>query len=169
MLEIADAIDRFRKAPTAGHPQNPFRLVSSLPSPATMQEIEAAWPSPPPAEVAALWLSCRAARLFEDEDYGQWGLVLLDPQACRARTESERAARAQDLRGDDIVLGEFRGDQELLVLCPSEDGPRRVLIALPLDPRSEWRGAGGGLAEFLERYFATGGEKYWESCSRGEM
>jgi hypothetical protein len=66
------------------------------------------------------------------------------------------------LRQDDIVLGEFLGDQELLVLAPSETGRRRILIALPLDGRSDWYGAAHDLPQFLEWYFDHGGEKYWE-------
>ena len=65
-------------------------------------------------------------------------------------------------RPDDIVLGEFLGDQELLVLAPSETGRRRVLIALPLDSRADWLGAAPDVGEFLGRYFDSAGDKYWE-------
>jgi hypothetical protein len=54
------------------------------------------------------------------------------------------------------------GDQELVVLAPSESGTRRVLIALPLDHRADWFAAASSLDEFLEKYFAAVGEKYWE-------
>jgi hypothetical protein len=115
-----------------------------------------------PDEVTDLWSATRAARLFEDADYGQWGLILLDPQASRQRTEAERAERPQDMRDDDIVVGEFLGDQELLVFAPSEGGLRRVLIALPLDARTEWFGVASDLAQFLVSYFDARGDKYWE-------
>jgi hypothetical protein len=105
---------------------------------------------------------CREARLFEDVDYSQWGLVLLTPSTSAARTAQEREARPAELRSDDIVLGEFLGDQELLILAPSEMGRRRVLIALPLDSRADWFGAGSDLGSFLARYFENAGEKYWE-------
>lgn len=49
-----------------------------------------------------------------------------------------------------------------LVLAPSELRARRILIALPLDGRSEWYAAGSELGEFLERYHAAGGDKFWE-------
>ncbi len=48
------------------------------------------------------------------------------------------------------------------MFSPSEAGLHRVLVALPLDPRSEWFGAGKGLADFLDAYFEAGGRKYWE-------
>jgi hypothetical protein len=74
----------------------------------------------------------------------------------------EREVRPADLRPDDIVLGEFLGDLELLVLAPSETGRRRILIALPLDRRADWLGAAQDLGEFLQRYFDRAGDKYWE-------
>jgi hypothetical protein len=101
--------------------------------------------------------------LFEDADYGQWGLVLLDPGSSRTRTELGRTTRPREFRADDVIVGEFIGDQELLVLAPFEEGLRRVLIALPLDERSDWSGAATSLAEFLDRYLKASGEKYWEA------
>jgi hypothetical protein len=65
------------------------------------------------------------------------------------------------------VLGEFLGDQELLVLAPSETGRRRILIALPLDSRADWLGAAQDLGEFLERYFDHASAKYWERPDGG--
>jgi len=35
------------------------------------------------------------------------------------------------------VIGEFLGDQELLVLAPSEIDRGHVLVALPLDDRTD--------------------------------
>lgn len=63
------------------------------------------------------------------------------------------------------MLGEFLGDAELLVYAPSEEGGRRYLIALPLDPRNDWYPAGASVAEVLEQLLNTGGEKHWEQAS----
>jgi hypothetical protein len=79
-----------------------------------------------------------------------------------ARLRDAAPFRPLDFRSDDVVVGEFLGDQELLVLSPSEAGLRRVLIALPLDARSEWFGAATSLVDFLDKYFGAGGSKYWE-------
>jgi hypothetical protein len=88
--------------------------------------------------------------------------VLLSPAESARRTAAVRAERPDDLRDDDVVIGEFLGDQELVVFAPSQRGERRVLIALPLDRRDDWYGAASGLAEFLTRYRESEGEKYWE-------
>lgn len=159
-------LERFRGTPEVRRSDNPFRLLSSVSAAAMPGEVEAAWhPREMPDEVTSMWGAARSARLFVDADHAQWGLVILDPQASRQRTDAERVVRPHDLRDDDIVLGEFLGDQELLVVAPSESGVRRVLVALPLDPRGDWPGAAQDLATFLARYFDGGGNKYWEGGS----
>jgi hypothetical protein len=95
------------------------------------------------------------AWLFEDVEYGQWGLHLLNAQACADRTAAELAERPEDFASDDIVIGEVLGDSELLVCAPSEDVDRRYLIALPLDPRNDWSAAGSSVSEVLGRYLAS--------------
>ena len=115
MTSIGEALDRFRQplGPDS-HAAGPFRLESSLDGPAARSEVDGAWPDRAvPGEAMEFWTMCRGARLFEDMEYGQWGLVLLDPPSSAARTALERAARPRDYRADDIVLGEFLGDQEL--------------------------------------------------------
>jgi len=64
-----------------------------------------------------------------------------------------------------VVIGEFLGDLELLVMAPSETGERRVLVALPLDDRDDWYSAAPNLARFLARYLGSHGSKYWESSA----
>ena len=150
MSTMRGALERFRVVPHARRADSPFRLVSSVSSSTGPGEVDAAWyPRDIPDEVTSMWGAARSARLFEDVDFGQWGLVILNPHDSRLRSDAERQARPQDFRDDDIVLGEFLGDQELLVVAPSESGVRRVLVALPLDPRSEWHGAAEDLATFL--------------------
>jgi hypothetical protein len=165
MTTIRDVLDRYRQQPSPpeGTTSNPFKLTSTLDEPAAATEVDEAWNRNELARDAVdLWAACRAARLFEDVDYGQWGLVLLSPRASATRTAQEREARPSDFRSDDVVIGEFLGDQELLVLAPSETGRRKVLIALPLDRRDDWIGAASDLGEFLDRYFHGRGDKYWE-------
>lgn len=117
-------------------------------------------------ELKDVWSTCRQARLFEDIDYGQWGLVLLDPASSAARSARERITRPDDFKEDDVVFAEFLGDQELLVFAPSEPGPRRVMVTLPLDPRSDWLAAAPSMSEFFEAYLLSGGGKFWEPSKR---
>jgi hypothetical protein len=139
-----------------------FPLGNTLAPPASTQAVAQAWPGGVPPEAAALWAAVGGARLFEDVRFGQWGLRLFSPAESAGRTAAERVERSEDLRATDIVLAEFLGDEDLLVLAPSESGERRLLVALPLDPREDWYGAAPSLAAFLDRYYAASGDKYWE-------
>jgi hypothetical protein len=61
------------------------------------------------------------------------------------------------------VIGKFLGDSDLLVIrcSQSEEDFGNVLVALPLDPRPDWDHVAESLADFLDEYAKTGGEKYW--------
>lgn len=162
MSGVAEVIARFGKgaSPASG---NPFNLSSWLDEPATTAEVEEAWRGHPlPESVMDLWLTVRRARLFEDVDYGQWGLILLAPKDSVERTAKELRLRPGDYQAGDVVLGEFLGDQELLVVSGEAADGHQVLVALPLDHRSDWHVAASGLCEFLEAYWQQGGHKFWE-------
>ncbi len=161
MATIEAALTRFRDHPTSPEESssNPFKLSSTVHGPATPAEIEQAWPEAGlPEQLVEAWTTAREARLFEDLDYGQWGLVLLAPAASAGRTAKERGTRPADFKPGDIVIGEFLGDQELLVLTRGG----RVLVALPLDGRSDWYVAADDLGQFLDAYWRHGGDKFWE-------
>lgn len=146
--------------PRDGVSDNPFRLACAVDEGAGETEIVDAWPETPlPTELIELWSQARSATLFEDIDYGQWGLRVLSPAASAELTALEQRERPDDYRAGDIVVGEFIGDQELLVLA---HGGSEVLVALPLDPRDEWYRAAPSLLSFLDGYLAAAGEKFWE-------
>lgn len=139
---------------------NPFRLTCHLGEAAKAEELAEAWPERIlPTELREFWMVCREAALFVDDDYGQWGLKLLSPAASAARSMREQRQRPSDFSSDDIVLGEFLGDQDLLVLS----GAGAVLVALPIDSRADWYSPATSLAEFFGKYIASKGEKFWES------
>lgn len=163
--EVVRALNAFRahSEPRDGLDDNPFKLGCFFDRPAPESEIGAAWPHGAlPAELVAAWRTSREYRLFVDVGYGQWGLVLLSPMDAARRTADERARRPSAYRKDDVVIGEFLGDQELLVLAPSEADRGHVLVALPLDDRPDWHAVASDLVEFLERYLRAFGNKYWE-------
>ena len=164
-MSLHEIINRVRSnpRPTEGSTDNPFRLESTVWGPATPGEVREAWGDRElPDDALTLWRECRGARLFEDVDYGQWGLKLLSPQASRDRTGEDYLS--EDLLPDDIVIGEFIGDLDLVVLAPSEEGSRRVLIAGEIDTRPKWQGVGSDLAQFLEKYVDASGDKYWKAA-----
>jgi hypothetical protein len=163
--DIAEAMKAFLAFidPRDGLGDSPFRLGCSFDTPASDAEIASAWPGRElPRELLQVWAISRQSRLFEDMDYGQWGLVLLSPTVAAHRTAEERAQRPNSYRADDVVIGEFLGDQELLILAPSEDRSGCVLVALPLDDRRDWHVAASDLADFLKHYLNALGNKFWK-------
>jgi hypothetical protein len=138
--DVVQALNDFRACaePRDGCEDSPFKLGCSLSGSVTNEEIASAWPGTAlPEELVQAWWVSRESRLFEDVDYGQWGLILMSPAASAIRTAEQRAQRPSAYRPDDVVMGEFLGDLELLVMAPSEVGDRRILIALPLDERQD--------------------------------
>lgn len=162
---MSGILDGFRQwiAPPQGAGDNLFKLECYIAGPASLEEINSAWPNAclDPLLVK-LWTECREAVLFRDVEYGQWGLRILAPAKSAELTASEPRERPGDFQLDDVVLAEFLGDQELLVVAPSERGDRSVLVALPLDPREEWYAVGANLEAFFTRYLEANGEKFWE-------
>ncbi|WP_182112693.1 MULTISPECIES: hypothetical protein [unclassified Actinotalea] len=138
-----------------------FRLASTLEPPATAHEIAATVPEHAPDELRELWSLTRGARLFEDVDYGQWGMVILSPAASARRTAHERIARPDELRPHDVVIAEFLGDSDLLIASVDGSGGWQLRVAEPLLPREDWPVLQGSLAGVLWRFLASGGEKYW--------
>jgi hypothetical protein len=104
------------------------------------------------------WRVAGNARLFVDSDYGQWGLHILSPAESAARSSVERSVRSREVFPDDAIVGEFLGDQELLIV----DRTGQVLVALPIDRRSAWPAVAPDIVAFLDRYWRAGGDKYWE-------
>ena len=167
--DVAAALNAFRAYVELrdGPGDNPLRLVCSFDRPATPAEIASAWPGGRVLdELVRAWSTSRHSRLFEDIDYGQWGLVLLSPAKAAERTAEQRAQRPNAYRADDVVLGEFLGDQELLVIAQSGADRGHVLIALPMDDRPDWPVAASSLTDFPGRYLDALGAKFWDRAAR---
>lgn len=118
-----------------------------------------------PPHVAELWSTTNEARLFEDVDYGQWGLVLLPPDEALAATQELATERARDHVAGDLIVGRFLGDQDLLLVRsdPSAVDFGRVFVVLPLDERDDWDEVAPDLEAFLAKYEQAEGAKYWET------
>lgn len=84
-MSIRRVLERFvaeSSQPRRPHGPDSLRLASTVsfddgvPDPSSVES----------GEIGELWSVIDAARLFEDVDYGQWGLVLLDQNGSRERT-----------------------------------------------------------------------------------
>jgi hypothetical protein len=116
-----------------------------------------------PPELITWWNRVKSARLFEDTNYGQWGLEVLSPDVSLQVTNECLIQRKEDFFCTDIVIGKFLGDSELvMVSCGSMDFGA-IYIVEPIYGREDWSIAAHSLGEFLELYIAAEGDKYWEA------
>lgn len=121
-----------------------------------------------PEDVREFWLTTRSATLFKDQQYGQWGVDVLEPSQALSETSRQATARPRDFVRSDLVLARFFGDSDLLVLACDPKRPNfgSVIIALPIDKRADWPVVANSFVEFLERLTEAQGDKYWEIRKR---
>ena len=121
-----------------------------------------------PSAIIHLWDRTSSLRLFEDITYGQWGLIFWSANQVITEQEKRIAQRKEDFYPGDLIIGEFLGDADLLVLrCdPTSPDFGNTIIALPLDSREEWYLAANSLESFLSQFLAAKGEKFWENQAK---
>lgn len=117
-----------------------------------------------PGDLRELWDSFLQVRLFEDVEYGQWGLILWG-RALAGERQQEEAFNLRERNSfveGDIVVGEFLGDTDRVVVRTDPDAQDFgvVLVALGIDPRSEWP-SWPSLSDFVSSFISHDGEKYW--------
>ena len=117
-----------------------------------------------PTHLGQFWAAASGARLFVDEEYGQWGLVLFDRAQAESATRRFRRDRHRDQRSGDLIVGEFKGDSDLLLVrCdPAAADFGSVLVVTPLDGRDDWAVAASSLLGLVEALEIEQGEKFWE-------
>lgn len=120
-----------------------------------------------PTSLKYIWGKTSGLRLFEDITYGQWGLILWSPEYAMDQQEQQIRTRPDDFYRGDLIIGEFLGDSDLIVLRSDSTEPDfgKVMIALPLDKREEWYVASETLEDFLTTFIECGGKKFWENES----
>lgn len=117
-----------------------------------------------PQPLQDLWSNVEWAEFFKDEEFGQWGLKLLTPEEAATESTRQIQSRPEDFQTGDIVIGEFLGDSEVLVVrCDSNLADfGQVIVALPIDHRKDWYMVSASLDKFLTNYSQKEGEKFWE-------
>ena len=117
-----------------------------------------------PDDLIDLWSLINNAILFEDIDYGQWGLKVLSPKEAIEATGDFMQNRPKEYSIGDLIIGTFVGDQDLLLVRCDRGAPDfgQMLVVLPLDQREDWWNAANTLSEMLSKYVTNEGSKYWE-------
>lgn len=142
----------------------PLRCEVLPPAPWDREAIERSLGVTLPPDLDYLWTEASSLRLFEDVTYGQWGLIMWPPEQAIREQKQRISARSKEFRQGDLIVGEFLGDSDLVVMrCdPTEPDFGYVMIALPIDPRSEWYVVADSLGVFLSKFLESRFYKYWE-------
>lgn len=110
-----------------------------------------------PSDLASFWSIYRGGHLFQDIDYGQWGLHLFSPSEAEFETKRQTEL-GRGLEKGDIVIAEFRGDLDLMIV----DKTGHTFVGMPLDPRGAWP-RWNSFHQFMRSYVDNDGNKHWES------
>jgi hypothetical protein len=118
-----------------------------------------------PDDLVRLWHIASEVRLYDDVNYGQWGCILWSPD--KIVDQHRRATdwrEPEDFRPGDLIIGEFRGDTDLVVLrCdPSQANFGSIVIALGMDPRNDWPCVASSIGDFMVAFLAHPDRKFWE-------
>jgi hypothetical protein len=144
----------------------PMRLVCEV-KPAVLydrQILEQQLGSKLPVDLVNLWEAASELRLYEDKQFGQWGLILWPPTDMVYQHSKASSERPEQYARGDVIIGEFRGDQEkLLIRCDeSQADYGHVLVALPIYGRCDWPTVSDSLSGFLTSFVNARGNKFWE-------
>jgi hypothetical protein len=117
-----------------------------------------------PVDLKDFWSEVETARLFEDLEYGQAGLEIYGPKQAQKATEDFRRTRGRDSVDGDLIIGQFFGDSDLvLIRCdPTANDFGGILVALPIDPRRDWYTVASSFRLFLDEFVKKNGDKFWE-------
>ncbi len=116
-----------------------------------------------PNDLRLFWQLVDKAVLFLDTDYGQWGLRIFSYSEALKESFLEKRNRSNDYIASDLVIGEFIGDLDKLVIDCSQANFGRVFVSLPIDSRRDWHIVASSFQEFLNLYIEGRGEKFWEN------
>lgn len=115
-----------------------------------------------PEDLCEWWNEIEFAELFKDIDYGQSGLkILSEAESCKI-TKKCIAERPLDFAKNDVVIGSFIGDLDLLVISCEYESFGNISVSDPIDKKKDWYKVSSSFTEFLDLYLQEEGEKFWE-------
>ena len=117
-----------------------------------------------PQEMIDVWDKANHLRLFEDTNLDQWGTIIWTPETVAALQEEVKQWQRDEFWPTDVIIGEFCGDSELILLrCdPHLFDFGYIVIVKPIEQRRQWPVAAFSIMQFLENLLRTDGDKYWE-------
>jgi hypothetical protein len=117
-----------------------------------------------PNDLQKFWVSFDHAELFRDITYGQWGLDILSREVALCCTKEQIECRPCDFLITDLIIGQFRGDSDMLMInCNSQvNNYGQITVVTPLDKRHDWVVVANNFTDFLKLYAQYNGDKFWE-------
>lgn len=117
-----------------------------------------------PASLRNFYKISNGARFFEDSDYGQWGMNLLSIDKLNKASEDYKYNRQEEAMAGDLIIGEFIGDSDLLLIRVDKQMPDygKVAIVNPIYKRTDWYWLDIDFFDFIEKYVSSNGNKFWE-------
>ncbi|WLP94169.1 SMI1/KNR4 family protein [Psychrobacter sp. M13] len=118
-----------------------------------------------PIEYKQFLLISNGALLFLDEHYGQAGLNIYSLKDFTNKINFWLSSyRASSLIVGDLIVGEFLGDSDFIILRCDKDADDfgTIIISLPLYEREDWFYLKKDFTDFLMEFIKAEGYKYWE-------
>lgn len=114
-----------------------------------------------PIELSEFYYEADGGTLFKDDEYGQWGLKIYSFEELKEMNEYARTWK-DNLEDTDLVIGEFLGDLDLLIISHDKKDYGQVSISIPHYDRKDWYNLHINFKEFLSKYIESDGNKFWE-------
>ncbi len=109
------------------------------------------------------WSNIKWANLFVDKEFMQWGLEILPFEEALSLSRSFVNDRPVDFHTDDLIVGRFFGDSDVLVMENDfEQGASVLYVAGPIDKRDDWYKLNVKFSEFVTLVIQKQGDKFWE-------
>ncbi|MCU0339771.1 MAG: hypothetical protein MUE30_07790, partial [Spirosomaceae bacterium] len=99
---------------------------------------------------------------FKDIEFEQWGMRIYSFDELEIMNQYVRTWK-ENLLEEDLVVGEFLGDLDLVIISKNSNYSNKVIIAIPIYSRDDWFFLDMNFMEFIERYISSSGEKFWET------
>lgn len=116
-----------------------------------------------PLELLEFYKISNGAILFKDVDYGQWGLKISPYDELNRFNDYTRSWRGEDIEVEDLVIGEFLGDLDLVLISLAEYNYGQIIICPEIDKRKDWYFLKMNFKKFLKKYVESEGNKFWEN------
>lgn len=116
-----------------------------------------------PQELDLFWAEVEEVFIKVEQNYGQDGFKTISPNRIVDVNQFYQRDRPNTFRKGDLVVGIFKGLQDLLLMrCdPNSNDFGDIVIRLPIDPSHKWPTVGHSLVDFCDQYIQRSKVPFW--------